>query len=395
MATDPRVSKERLAGVSGASAAAAPPSERVLSIDALRGFDMFWITGGHGILVAVATLFVFPLPDWFEYQINHPDWIGFSAWDMIMPLFLFVVGAVMPFSFAKRMAAGQGRVQLYRKVVIRTLVLFVLGMAAQGNLCDCNLDTLHIFSNTLQAIAMGYLFSAILLIETPLVVQILATGGLLAGYWALMTQVPIPDLVAGNPAHPAGTLTEDVNFAMYVDKLVFGRFQDQTTYTWIVSSLGFIATTMLGVFAGKLLRTRAAGWAKVLWLVLLGAACLAGGWVWSYYLHFPIIKHLWTSSMVLWSGGWCYLLLALFYLVIDVIGWRRWAYPFIVIGSNAIFAYMIVHFINFESIAGTVLGGVASHLQPEYGKALLAISGFAVLWLMLWYMYRKRTFLRI
>jgi predicted acyltransferase len=128
---------------------------RVASIDALRGFDMFWIIGGHAIIFALAGIFWDPLPDWLRYQMSHPAWIGFSAWDMIMPLFLFIVGAAMPFSFGKRIAQGQTRVQLYRKIALRTILLFFLGTIAQGTLLDFKLETLHIYCNTRQAIAGG------------------------------------------------------------------------------------------------------------------------------------------------------------------------------------------------------------------------------------------------
>ena len=171
-----------------------------------------------------------------------------------------------------------------------------------------------------------------------------------------------------------------------------GRFQDGTTYTWILSGLGFGATVMLGVFAGDVLRTRWAGWLKVLTLVALGGACLAGGWLWSREL--PIIKHIWTSSMVLWAGGWSFLLLAGFYLVIDVIGLRRWAFPFVVIGANAIFVYILTRLINFHDVSDPFVGGLVKLVGP-YGELISAAAAFGVIWLVLWYMYRKGTFVRI
>ena len=142
---------------------------------------------------AVAT----PLPAWLSYHLNHPDWIGFSAWDLIMPLFLFIVGAAMPFSFAKRIEAGQTAGQIYTKVLLRTALLFVLGMVAQGRLLELDLDRLRIFSNTLQAIAAGYLIASILMLHLPIAVQVLATAALLAGYWGVLRYVPVPGQAAG------------------------------------------------------------------------------------------------------------------------------------------------------------------------------------------------------
>jgi predicted acyltransferase len=361
---------------------------RVLSIDALRGFDMFWIIGGAEVVKVIAGLFANPLPKVMVTQMEHVKWEGFATWDLIMPLFLFIVGAAMPFSLGKRLEAGQGRWAIYRKVLLRTVILFVLGMAAQGHLLEFKLDQLHIYCNTLQAIAAGYLVAAVLMLHLPVLLQLLATAGLLAGYWALLVFVPIP-------GQGAGHLATDLNLAMYVDQLLLRGFQDQTNYTWILSSLTFAATVMLGVLGGHLLHSRQAPWAKFLGLLAAGGVCLAAGWFWGY--KFPWIKHLWTSSMVLWAAGWSYLLLALFYLVIDVAGLRRWAFFFVVIGSNAILAYMLAevnHLGGFTHFTDPWVAGLAAHLG-RYDGPLRTVCGFMLLWGILYYLYRKGTFIRV
>jgi predicted acyltransferase len=357
-----------------------------MSIDALRGFDMFWICGGRGVFLAIVGLFVAEKdqPGWFTYHMGHVDWIGFSAWDMIMPLFLFVVGLSMPFSFAKRLETG-GKTRVYLKIARRVVLLWILGMIAQGNLLKADMSVLRIYSNTLQSIASGYLVAAILLLNVSALVQFLVMVGLLVGYWLLMAFVPFP-------GHAAGTIEPTANLARYIDDLVLGRFDGGTTYTWVLSSMGFAATVLLGVMAGHLLRSGKRPWAKVGWLVAAGVACLVIGRAWGR--AFPIIKHIWSSSMVLWSGGWCLLLLAAFYAVIDVLGWRRWSFPFVVIGMNAIVAYMAPRIIPFGTIGDTLVAGLANHLG-KFGGLLKAFAAFMVLWLMLWYMYRKRTFVRV
>mgnify|MGYP001825189390 CR=1 FL=1 len=389
-------------------AIATPTPGRVASVDALRGFDMFWIIGGHAIVFALAGLFWDPLPDWLGYQMSHPPWIGFSAWDMIMPLFLFIVGVAMPFSFGKRLAQGQSRFQIYRKVVVRTLVLFFLGTIAQGNLLDFKLDTLHIYCNTLQAIAVGYLFASIIMLELPLSLQIAATGGCLAGFWALMTYVPYR-------GGEAGMLDPFNNLALYIDHAVLGRFDDGNSYTWILSGLGFTATVMLGVFGGKILRGGWAAWTKAAALSAVGIACLAAGWIWGFWLPavtadatggfakqlaFPVIKHLWTGSMVFWAGVWIYLLLAAFYVLIDILGFRRWAFPFIVIGANAIAVYMATHVIRFREITDPLLNGLMDQMRRVERLApaeelVRSVAALLLIWFLLWYMYRKKTFIRI
>ena len=364
---------------------AVKPSERLASIDALRGFDMFWIVGGGPLAVAFFKLFANPLPAWLDRQFEHVRWEGFVAWDLIMPLFLFIVGVAMPFSVGKRIERGDSRGAIYRKVLYRFVVLFILGMAAQGHLLEFNLGNLHLYCNTLQAIAAGYLISAIALVELPVRWQAVLTGALLVAYWALLAFVPVP-------GHGAGVLTPDGNLAIWIDKALLGPFQDRTPYTWILSSLGFGATTLIGVLAGHLLRARLPGRRKVLVLAVSGLTCLAGGWLWS--LPSPIIKHIWTSSMVLWAAGWSLLLLALFYWIIDVLGYRRWAFFFTVIGMNAIVAYLAPDFIDFGHTSSALFGGLAKHLGIG-GEFLLAFGAVGLLWAGLYYLYRNRTFLRI
>jgi predicted acyltransferase len=291
----------------------------------------------------------------------------------------------MPLSVGKRVERGDSRGSIYRKVVYRVVVLWILGMIAQGHLLAFDSHNLQFYSNTLQSIAAGYLISSIALVELPIRWQAALWGALLVVYWALMRFVPVP-------GYGAGVLTPDGNLAMYIDKALLGRFQDGTTYTWILSSLGFGATVLMGVLAGHLLRSKLAGTRKALLLAGAGLVCLAGGWMWSF--AFPIIKHIFTSSMVLWSGGWCLLLLALFYWLIDVLGYRRWAFPFIVIGMNAIVAYMAPDLINFMHISHTVCAGLARHLGM-FGDFLLAFGAFGILWVGLYYMYRKQSFVRI
>ncbi len=328
-------------------------------------------------------LFANPLPPELDRQFEHVPWEGFVGWDLIMPLFLFIVGAAMPFSVGKRVERGDGRRRIYGKVMYRVAVLWVLGMVAQGHLLLFKLDNLQLYSNTLQAIAAGYLISAIALVELPARWHGWLAGALLVVYWALLRFVPAPGYEAGN-------LTPKGNLAMWVDTVVLGRFRDGTDYTWILSSLGFGATTLMGVMAGQLLRGTKSEQRKVFLLVAWGLACLLAGWLWSF--ETPIIKHIWTGSMVLWSGGWCLLLLALFYWVMDMRGCRRWAFVFTVLGANSIVAYMAPDIINFHQIAHTVLGGVGEHL-PTFAGFLFSTGVFGILWLGLYYLYRKSDFL--
>jgi predicted acyltransferase len=370
------------------STSAAPASsERVVAIDALRGFDMFWIVGGQELALAAAAWLWSPAPKWLEYHLEHVAWEGFSAWDLIMPLFLFVVGAAMPFSLSRKLELGQLKSALYGKMIRRFLVLWVLGLIVQGNLLEFNSSTLHLFSNTLQAIAVGYLVAGIVILNVGVVGQIVFTAAMLIGFWLLVTRVPF----AG---HAAGVLEPNANVAMAVDEYVLGQFRDGTTYTWVLSGMTFSATTLLGVFAGQVLR---ASWSQATRLVVLctlGVASLAGGYAWATWLGFPIVKHIWTSSMVLWAGGWSYLLLAVFYLLVDIVGGRRWAFFFTVIGMNAITIYVAWHLISFEQISEGLVGGLAQHLGAA-GPTLVAATALGLGWLILYHLYRQKIFLRV
>ena len=360
---------------------------RVMSIDALRGFDMFFIIGGERIFASLHDIFNNPTTELIRTQLTHVKWEGFRFEDLIMPLFLFIVGVVMPYSFEKRRLAGQSKMRLYLHILKRTVILFVLGMVAQGNLLEFDISKLHIYSNTLQAIAAGYIIAAIIMLNLGIRWQIAVTGILLLLFWALMVLVPFP-------GRGADVLMPDANLAIYIDRIIFGSFIDGTDppYTWILSSMTFACTVMLGVMAGHLLRTEKVGIRKVLWLLVIGTGCIVAGLAWS--LCFPIIKHLWTSSFVLLSGGICFMLLALFYLVIDVLGFSKWAFGFVVIGMNAITVYMAVHIVNFRYISGVFVGGLEKYTGNWY-SFIHALAGFAIVWLILWWMYRKKTFIKI
>lgn len=388
------------------SASAAPTTGRIAAIDALRGFDMFWIAGGQGAFLAILGIFVSPLPDWFKAQFEHVRWEGFTAWDLIMPLFLFVVGLVMPWAVARRIEQGRTKTSIYFRVLRRVVVLWILGMMVQGHLLEFDRQTIHFYSNTLQAIAAGYLVASVFLLHLPVWGQVAGTAVLLIGYWLLMLLVPFG-------GHPAGTLEENVNLALYIDERVLGPFRDGTTYTWILSSMAFAGMVLMGVFAGHLLRSRRSGGMKVVWLVMWGAGSLVTAWLWSGGLdhwfqmtlvgnwRFPIIKHLFTSSMVLWAAGWSYLLLAFFYLAIDVLGQRWVGWFFEILGANAITAYVAWNLISFPTIAERFVGGLARYLvtlggaPAAIGAALNPVGAFVILWLLLFYMYRKGTFVRV
>ena len=359
--------------------------ERVLSVDALRGFDMFWIIGGQKIFRSLDDVFHSPTTQWISEQLDHAEWFGFTFYDVIMPLFLYLVGISMVFSFNKRLSKDPSRKTLWRHILTRVLWLWVLGMVVQGKLLTYDIAQIKLYSNTLQAIAAGYLIAAIIILYLPMIRQLIATIGLLAIYWAVFALVPVSGIGAGG-------FTPDGNIAIHIDKLVLGSFQDGTTYSWLLSSLNFGATTMLGVFTGYLLQSKVTGMEKLVALLLSGVTLTVVGLAWQIW-H-PLIKHLWTGSFVLVSGGLCLLLLAAFYFLIEIRGYRKWCSAFIVIGSNAIFAYVASHVFDFRLIARVFVGGLNQFVGPWY-PFTLALGGFLVLYLILKLMHDKKVFVKL
>lgn len=360
-------------------------TDRIASIDALRGFDMLFIIFLDHFFNALNVGVGSPFTKALAKQFDHPEWFGSSLYDIVMPLFLFIVGAAIPFALSKRKLENSSLVSIYKKLIRRFVILFFLGWIVQGHLLEFNIETFSIFSNTLQAIAVGYFFSGIAYLHFKRNTRLILFASCLLIYTLLIT---IPDV----PGVGRGVLLPDSSFAWYVDQQVFGKFQDGTQYTWLLSGFGFIATTLSGVFAGELIKSDLPGKKVALYLFLIGIAGIISGMLLGIW-H-PIIKKLWTSSFVLASSGVCFLLLSLFYWIIDVKGKVKWAFPLKVIGMNAIVAYVLSHVFNFHQIAEMVLFGLKQFVA-DFNYLVLAIGGFGILYLILWYMYKNKTFIKV
>jgi predicted acyltransferase len=358
--------------------------QRILCIDALRGFDMLWIIGGGEVMITLAKAtglsFLRTIPSQFDHT-----WGGFHFYDIIMPLFLFIVGVVIPVSIRKRIDNGESKKNLYLHVVRRVIILYLLGLIASGHLLTFDLSKMHIVTDTLHAIAVGYLVSYIMMMELKLKWQIGITASLLFLYWGIMALIPIPGF-------GAGIYSPDNNLALYIDNAVLGHFQEGMGWTYIITSLTFICSVMLGVFAGNILQSNRTPMKKVGLLSLIGICCIVAGKIWGIW--FPIIHHLWTSSLVLFAGGLSFLLLSIFFLVIDVWGFKKWSFPFVVIGINAIAVYVATHLFDFSIIGNVFVGGLSKYLG-SWNEFVQALAALVVVWLILYWMYRKRTFIKI
>jgi predicted acyltransferase len=355
-----------------------------MCIDALRGFDMLWIIGGAEVVVSLCKASGIDFLQNIEVNFDH-TWGQFHFYDLIMPLFLFIVGAVMPMSFSNRLNKGASKRSLYRHVVRRVVILYFLGLIASGHLLTFDITQMHLWTDTLHAIAVGYLVSSVLLLETNLKWQIIITSSLLVLYWLVMTFIPIPGI-------GSGYFEPTINLAIYVDNAVLGHWQEGAGWTYILSNMTFICSVMLGVFAGKILQSGMKAVHKAELLTAIGFGCLITGEVWGIW--FPVIHHLWTSTLVLFAGGLSFLLLTLFYLVIDVWGYRKWSFFFVVIGMNAIAVYVATHLFDFKEIGNVFVGGLLKGLG-EWAPFVEASAALGVIWLILYWMHRKKTFIKI
>ena len=370
----------------------APKSERLLSLDALRGFDLFWIVGGHGILVAL-----FKLTEWgwlgaIDAQLKHVDWNGFQAYDLIFPLFLFMAGVSTPYSLTRRLAEG-ARSEVIRKVIQRGLILVLLGIIYNNGLQWKGLENMRLGS-VLGRIGLAGMFAQLIFVfnyETPK--RLWAwLAGILLGYWAVMS-------FGHAPGFAAGDLTMEGNFASYVDRLLLPGKLHKGIHDpeGLLAVLPAIGNALLGILAGLWLRRSAeevSGDRKAAGLAIAGIVLLAVGGLWSFV--FPLNKNLWTSSFVLWTCGWSSLLLASFYWLIDVRGWlKAFGAFFAVIGMNSVLIYMSGKFLNFDFTGQALFGGLARAFPPAVASVILVTGIFAVKWLLFWFLKRQKIFLKV
>ncbi|MGF1583846.1 MAG: acyltransferase family protein [Bacteroidales bacterium] len=370
---------------------------RLGSLDVLRGFDLFALVFFQPVFSTFARVTDIRWVNAINTQFQHVHWEGFAFWDLIMPLFMFMAGASMPFAFGKYLR-NEGKAQLYKRVIKRVVLLWILGMIAQGNLLALDPEHIYLFSNTLQAIAIGYLISAMLLMHFNLRWQIGITAGFLVVYWALLSFVKIN-------GYGGGDFSPDYNLAEYIDRLVLGRFRDGSQmlgteidfgnyrYTWILSSMNFGVTVMTGVFAGHMMKSvRLTKYEKIRWMAVTGILMIVAGQLWG--LQMPVIKKIWTSSMTLYSSGLCFLLMALSYYLIDFrdntryLGWLK------IYGMNSILAYMLFMVFDFSGITESVLYGTSQYLD-EYYRVIIQLGNVFIIFFILWIMHKRGYFLKV
>ena len=355
--------------------------DRVLSIDALRGFDMFWIIGGGAIFGGLHTIFNNPATAFINSQLKHAEWEGFRFEDLIFPLFLFIVGLVLPFSISHR----TNRAKLFLHIIKRSALLIFLGLLLNG-LLQFDFPNMR-WPGVLQRIGLCYFFAAIIVMCTSWRTQASLTTAILVLYYLATTLIPVPNF-------GPGVITMQGCLSSYIDRLLlpgslYYGFGDNEG---LLSTLPAVSTVLIGALAGHWLRSNRSGNKKAAWLVIAAVVSLAAGYVWG--LFFPIIKINWTSSYVLVAAGWSLLLLALFYWIIDVKGFKKWPFFFIVIGANPITIYFLQRVVDFNGIANFFAAGIAGHLGV-FASLLLALSVLMIKWLFLRFLYHRKIFFKV
>ena len=371
----------------------APPtikatSERLVSVDVLRGFDMIWIIGLEEVVKAACRALPCRASELLAHQLDHAEWEGFRFYDLIFPLFVFLAGASIVFSLGKIVEEG-GRGAALRRVFRRSLIIYFLGVFSYDGIAR-GLDQVR-WVGVLQRIAISYFFAALIFLGFKGRAKPMAAVcfGILLAYWAFLSFVPVP---GGGEDHFA----VGKNWPNCIDQrwLPGRRWDGAWDPEGLLSSLPAISTCLLGVFGGLVLRHPGLSSATKVSRLLIGGAILAvAGWAWG--IQFPVIKKIWTSSYVLVAGGFSYLLLGAFYQVVDVWKVRAWTPPFLWVGTNAITAYMAANLIEYGQIAERLAGGEIKAAAGAWGDFLIAAVAMALTLIPLRFLHRRGIFLRI
>jgi len=362
--------------------------QRIMSIDALRGMDMFFIVGMEEVFEALSQMF--PMSPNLNDRLQHAPWAGFHFYDLIFPLFAFIIGTSLVFSLSKSVA-NEERAGTSRKILKRSFILFILGVLYYEGIGG---GYQHIrILGVLQRLALCYCGAGLAFVWLGPRKLVALTISLLAGYWLMLVFIPVPGFGAGDFA-------EGHNLTNWLDKmcLPLRKWDGDHDPEGLLSTLPAIASSLLGVFAGLLLKNSSVTPArKVRLLAMWGCAGVVAGLLW--HLQFPIIKKIWTSSFVLFTAGVSSLLLAFFYYVVDVRNHRDWCRPFVWIGMNSITIYLIVRVVKLEDIAKCFVGGeIHSGLENVHhglGNLVTALLALSFSFLICRFLYQRKIFLRV
>ncbi len=364
-------------------------SKRLYSLDALRGFDMFWIMGAEEVVHLLAKATGSSFWEAAAYQLSHPAWHGFRMYDLIFPMFLFMAGVSTPYALGRQLELGKTREQLLFKVIKRGLILVLLGIIYNNGLEFKPIEEIR-FGSVLGRIGLGYLFANIIFLYTKKnIFQIIWFGGILIFYYLLLK-------FNSAPGFPIGDLTQEGNFASYLDRILMpGRlYKGNHDPEGLTSTIPAIATGLLGIITGNFLKNNSKnGTEKSIYLFVGGIISIVLAQIWN--LDFPINKNIWSSSFVLQAGGISLVFLSIFYYIIDVLEYKKWAFFFKVIGMNSILIYLSNAFIDWEFTADRLFHWLGQLFSESYSVVVIGICYLGIKWAFLYFCYNKKIFLSV
>lgn len=362
-------------------------AKRLESLDALRGFDMFLIIGGTHFIASFINAMQWESLSWLTAQFRHVPWHGLTFEDVIFPLFLFMVGVSMVYSVASSRRKGLSNKQIIGKAFRRMILLSILGIIYKNRPLHFDWDQIR-YVSVLGRIGVTGFLATLILLNTTWRGRLYWLAGILVFYWAVMLFIPVP-------GYGAGDLSQEGNLATYINSyIVPGRLvdgiYDENGYFQHIPATGLV---LMGSLAATLLRGEWLESRKVMWLAGAGGIAIVIGLIWNF--HFPINKHLWSSSFILVTGGISFLFMALFYGVIDVLGYKKWAFPFKIIGLNSIFIYMASGLIDFGYTSRYLLNGFIQMAGEDGQKFIIQFGVLLLEFGLLYFMYRKRIFIKV
>ena len=365
-------------------------SGRLNSLDALRGFDMLFISGGGAFIHLMYGKTDYSWLNTIARNMEHPGWLEpVTFYDFIFPLFLFISGISLAYSINSHLKKGMTNSDIYKKSFKRMIVLMILGIIYKNTPLNI-FDPAHIrYSSVLGRIGMATFFTTILYLNFSWRKRLYWVGGILLAYYAAIFLIPVPGYGAGN-------LTMEGNLAGWIDRMIMpGRLIDHIyDENALATSLPAFTLTILGAWAGDILRKKEiSSSSKTKSLFIIGVSLIVLGLIWG--LHFPIFKKMWTSSFILVTAGASFLAMDLFYWLIDVKKYTKWSFFFKVIGLNSLVTYYANHFIDFKYTAARLFAGFYSIVDPDWQVVIQTFLATIILWLFLYFLYKQKVFVKV
>lgn len=366
-----------------------PVSKRLLSIDTLRGFDMLMISGAGVFISSLHGKTGWGWVDALALQFEHPPWNGFTFYDFIFPLFLFIAGLSLPFSLNKGLELGLTKRELYMKAFRRMLILMALGILYKNAPIPFLEPSKIRVVSVLGRIGFAGFIATILYLNFSFQKRIFWIGGILLFYYACLFLVPVP-------GYGAGDLSFEGNLTGWIDRTFLPGRLHQKTYDelGLFTQLPALCLTVLGSLAGDIMRRAGdSDGIKLRNLIVAGAICLVVAAVWAQ--HFPINKHLWSSSFIMLTGGMAFLSFALFYWIIDIMKIRRWTFFFLVIGMNSLTIYLAYRLIDFGFTSRLLFAGLYTAAPEPWHPVFQSLGALALVWVFLYVLYRLKIFVKV